>query len=49
MDSGNIIHVTDATFEKEVLSSTEPVLVYFWEGNSISSIIDEIAKEYEKK
>lgn len=49
MDLEKIIHVTDATFEKEVLSSIEPVFVYCWEGNSISSIIDEIAKEYEKK
>ncbi len=28
--AGEIIHVTDANFQAEVLESTEPVLVDFW-------------------
>jgi len=46
MDSEKIIHVTDATFEKEVLSSKITVLVYCCELNSTSSMLYQIAKEY---
>lgn len=47
MNSERIMPVTDATFEKEVLSSKVSVLVYCWESCSLSSMIDEIAEEYE--
>ncbi len=49
MNSEKISHVTDATFRTEVLSSKKPVLVYCCEQNSTSSIIYEIAEEYEER
>ena len=47
-----IQHVTDATFEPEVLRSDTAVLVDYWAEwcgpcKSIAPILDEIAKEYE--
>jgi thioredoxin 1 len=47
-----IQHVTDDTFEPEVLRSETAVLVDYWAEwcgpcKSISPILDEIAKEYE--
>ncbi|MCX7893704.1 MAG: thioredoxin TrxA [Burkholderiales bacterium] len=49
--SENITHVTDATFEPEVLKSETPVLVDYWAEwcgpcKSIAPILDEVAKEY---
>ena len=48
------IHLTAENFEKEVLQSEIPVLVDFyaeWCGpcKMLSPVIDEIAKEYERK
>jgi thioredoxin 1 len=48
--SDNIVHVTDASFEDEVLKSDLPVLVDFWAAwcgpcKMIAPILDEIAKE----
>jgi thioredoxin 1 len=52
--SKNIIHLSDATFETEVLQSSVPVLVDYWAEwcgpcKMIAPILDEISKEYEGK
>jgi len=52
MSSSDISHVTDATFDPEVLKSETPVLVDYWAEwcgpcKSIAPILDEVAKEYE--
>ncbi|CAM8349857.1 TrxA Thiol-disulfide isomerase and thioredoxins [Candidatus Methylopumilus planktonicus] len=52
--SKNIIHLSDATFETEVLQSTLPVLVDYWAEwcgpcKMIAPILDEISKDYDGK
>ncbi len=52
--SDTIVHVTDISFEQEVLGSDTPVLVDYWAEwcgpcKSIAPILDEIAKEYGDK
>lgn len=49
--SDAIIHVTDTTFESEVLQSATPVLVDYWAEwcgpcKMIAPILDDVAKEY---
>jgi thioredoxin 1 len=49
--SEKILHVTDATFDQEVLKSSEPVLVDYWADwcgpcKMIAPILDEIANDY---
>jgi thioredoxin 1 len=49
--SDKITHVTDSSFEQEVLSAEGPVLVDYWAEwcgpcKMIAPIVDEIAQEY---
>jgi len=50
--SERIVHVTDDSFEQEVLQASKPVLVDYWADwcgpcKMIVPVLDEIADEYE--
>ena len=52
--SDKIVHVTDASFDEEVLNSNVPVLVDFWAAwcgpcKMIAPILDDVAGTYEGK
>ena len=52
--SENIKHVSEASFEADVLKSERPVLVDFWAEwcgpcKAIAPILEEIAKDYDGK
>ena len=54
MASAEVTHVSDASFEQEVLKSSIPVLIDFWAPwcgpcKAIAPIIDEVAKDYAGK
>ena len=54
MASELIKHVSDASFEADVLKSAQPVLVDYWAEwcgpcKMIAPILDEVAKEYNGK
>ena len=51
---GTIVHVTDETFERDVLKSDRPVLVDYWAEwcgpcKMINPILEEISEEYAGK
>jgi thioredoxin 1 len=52
--SENIVHLSDDTFEDEVINTEGPVLVDYWADwcgpcKMIAPILDEIANEYKDK
>ena len=52
--SDNIIHVSDDSFEQEVLQSEMPVLIDYWAEwcgpcKRIAPVLDEVASEYADK
>ena len=54
MSSDLIKHISDASFEADVLQSAQPVLVDYWAEwcgpcKMIAPILDEVAKEYAGK
>lgn len=52
--SDKTFEITEANFQKEVLESTEPVLIDFWADwctpcKMLSPLVDQIADEYQGK
>jgi thioredoxin 1 len=50
----SVVHLTDATFDQEVIKSSTPVLVDFWAAwcgpcRMVAPIIEELAQDYSGK
>lgn len=48
----NIVHITDESFEEEVLKATQPVLIDYWAEwcgpcKMIAPVLEEIAADYD--
>ncbi len=53
-DNNDIVHVTNESFEQEVLQSDMPVLIDYWAEwcgpcKSIAPVLEEVAGEYRGK